>query len=508
MMIRSHGLTCYGIKHNQRSQNRFFKKRYSLSISSVKLDINQEEIDHIKRVRFGQEFSNFKRQFEQPIIDIYKNIKENKTKSKAEKKMEFEDKLDQEKFVLEKEEPGSEYKKRPFCRVVPRHMEDDLGLDQVLDGIVKEVKRDPTGPSRYAWLLPRDEEGIQEREEIFKGFLEGRSNYAEMSLYRPDIDQTTSVMVGTSDSHHIDDMMPSMPIGFTDHNKWEWENSLSWDDQLKIMTKQLMDFGFDVERSDTDPLFNAPLNEHQKWSLSLSIQNRTYEHEVYTFPKIRKSTIEELRDLREKKDNSDPTKWRDADTVSGHPLVLKNKPWDKRKNKKDPIVYVDKENPLMFMTTELVNVALANETEEFTTKVHLKVKVSELKMPENVFDRFKQITQMRYNEEEDILTLISDKKPSQEENKTYLLGILRNILNESWNADLNYVPIETVAPHIQVEDEIQIEREEKEKKEKWSSTTMDFSQFTFFNIREIPSKEERIQKEEEIQNLLKTFSVQ
>jgi hypothetical protein len=74
-------------------------------------------------------------------------------------------------------------------------------------------------------------------------------------------------------------------------------------------------------------------------------------------------------------------------------------------------------------------------------KMKMMVKVSALKLPPPVLERFKGLAGSRYNPETDVLTLVSSLFPTKTDNKFVVKRRLRQLLEEAWKADPNYLPL-------------------------------------------------------------------
>jgi len=172
-----------------------------------------------------------------------------------------------------------------------------------------------------------------------------------------------------------------------------------------------------------------------------------------------------------------------TETIPDRPAYLKYPP-----NKKERIIkktiYLDKENPLVFIFTKFFN-----DTKEpkFTRKVWLKLLVDSLKLPPKVKERFIELVGNRYDPERDILTLGCSKKPTKIENKNKILTTLKSLLNEAWRADLNFVSSEKVEAHVEIEDQIINERNTEIN----DFNKLDLSHWTTFRIFNTVEKKRR-----------------
>lgn len=89
------------------------------------------------------------------------------------------------------------------------------------------------------------------------------------------------------------------------------------------------------------------------------------------------------------------------------------------------------------------------------------MKVSELKLPPAVLQRFKDIAGTRYNKKTDVLKLTSKTFDTKRQNKAHIVKKFQRLVSEAWKADVNFVCREEMLPHVRYEDEA-LQQEMKE----------------------------------------------
>jgi len=315
---------------------------------------------------------------------------------------------------------------------------------------------DPAKQHSYmAWhfLMGKTTEDRRQREQFsrFLFYFEPNSSVETDPEVLGESDHVEAEMV---EYEQLDDGLPIFPVHYHFRDKWKWENSLPRTTRAKLLAKELVMFGFEIDIENT-------------------MTSLPEEKSVYHLPKINIRPLMKIhkglltkdleKELNIKNIPDDYMKYKfyinpfHSDHVFERPAILKNPP-----KKKDPPYQekpiVDSTNPMAFIYTRYVN---DTTDPRFTRKIWLKLLVGSLKLPPLVKERFLALVGNRYDPEEDILTLSSSNKITKHENRRRILLLLRSYLDEAWAVDLNYIPYEHNLPHIDVEDKV-IEEQEKE----------------------------------------------
>ncbi|KAB0796550.1 hypothetical protein PPYR_10611 [Photinus pyralis] len=67
--------------------------------------------------------------------------------------------------------------------------------------------------------------------------------------------------------------------------------------------------------------------------------------------------------------------------------------------------------------------------------VTLQLKLSSLQLNEHAKDKFRRIVGDRYNEENDVVTIVADRCPLRQQNYDYAMYLLTAVYHESWNVE-------------------------------------------------------------------------
>lgn len=183
-----------------------------------------------------------------------------------------------------------------------------------------------------------------------------------------------------------------------------------------------------------------------------------------------------------------------SELVEDRPAILKPpRHPPPSKPTKEKIVKVTNENPIAFETVHYpLNTDLYSPFR--TRKVIMYVKLGALNLPEAVKKRFIALTEYpetqvkvikpRYNAGLDLLRLSSRSQRTLRSNRAAVVRLFRQLLNEAWKADLNFIPpsfsseLASLPPHqrVQVEESMVTAKEAHEK------------QYSFEMVKDLASK--------------------
>eukprot|EP01121_Diplochlamys_sp_Union-15-3_P002829 TRINITY_DN1267_c0_g1_i1.p1 TRINITY_DN1267_c0_g1~~TRINITY_DN1267_c0_g1_i1.p1 ORF type:complete len:456 (+),score=85.04 TRINITY_DN1267_c0_g1_i1:81-1448(+) len=121
-----------------------------------------------------------------------------------------------------------------------------------------------------------------------------------------------------------------------------------------------------------------------------------------------------------------------------------------------------KETPVLFIDSDYPTI-IDRHKGNIMRKSKMMVYIPAMNLPPSVLERLIELTGSRYNKQTEVLTLVSDVKDTVDENKLLVIRKFKEILNEAWKSDLNYIPVDLpMLPHQKIEKELR-EKEEAEK---------------------------------------------
>jgi len=308
------------------------------------------------------------------------------------------------------------------------------------------------GFKQWDFLAGHTEEARKQREEFSKFVIEGLPDNMTESI---DDTSSDSNLLYIAIDKQIDGGLPQMPSTYEPDLYWQWEQTLSKEQLLGLIIRDLKLFGFEVKDNKT---------------------NEKKDEELFDFPRINPDIVKSLIDGKE-------VIVKEPETVPDRPQYLKF-PLKEEKKQKEQHISVGNNNPICFIYTNTTQQPMKSKVQD--CKVSMKVKISKLNLPKPVYERFVQLTGNKYDPESDIFKLTNSATKEKKINKKKILELFKNILNEAWTADLNYVPVENLPPHILVEDQILQEQQNKKEMEDYSfnQNNMQWTIFKIFNITE------------------------
>lgn len=178
-------------------------------------------------------------------------------------------------------------------------------------------------------------------------------------------------------------------------------------------------------------------------------------------------------------------------TLADRPAVAEE-PITKPSEPKKPISKVSETHPLAF---EYSCYPYSNTPNPFhSRKITLIVNVAALNLPKAVRKRLIEICKIRdyYDVQRNQLKIKTQSKKTLGANKKKVVEIFRELMNEAWKADLNYlVPKDKAPPHIIIEKELTDKKklEEEESLNSWENITSQNS-WTLFRVTSFPAYDE------------------
>lgn len=153
-----------------------------------------------------------------------------------------------------------------------------------------------------------------------------------------------------------------------------------------------------------------------------------------------------------------------------------------------PFVLETDEFPMLTGMTEQGNSKLPSAFMQ--RKAKLRIHLPTLKLPLPVRMRLEELSGTRYSKEKGgVVTIVSDSKPTRDENISNVYKLTSALFNEAWKADLNYVALgDVLPPHEQIQREIELEAEKNADTASLElASFVKPNHFTFFSIASYPT---------------------
>jgi len=275
--------------------------------------------------------------------------------------------------------------------------------------------------------------------------------------------------------NHLD-TVPNHVKDFDISGKWETEVKFEKNQLAEIVAKEVEARGFKMTTNWSD---KAHDELERKW-------NNPYENVVA-------------------KVATENTGYMAGDRVLNRPALLK--PGREKKKFKTGFVRMHKVSSNLPIGFESTHYPLdADMYDPYNVrKCIFYCKLHSLRLPKIVRTRLLQIAGHFYNPGKDLFVLKYQKKRTYSENKKYVLGIMSALLREAWKADLNFIPSkpDVLQPHQIVEEEIK-QRSLLESQNTLNSfdNITQASDFTLFQITSFPIGDSEISSQKEKVNQL------
>jgi len=167
---------------------------------------------------------------------------------------------------------------------------------------------------------------------------------------------------------------------------------------------------------------------------------------------------------------------------------------------KAPLLKVSETHPLAFEYSDYPH-SREIYNPFHSRKVTLYVNITALKLPESVRKRLIELCKKRdyYNLQRNQLVIKSQVKKDLRGNKQKVVQIFRELINEAWKADLNYiVPNNNLLPHQIVDKEItdQKQKELEEIQNSFETIKQKSMSWTLFRYENIPAYQEIVDNQQ------------
>jgi hypothetical protein len=409
--------------------------------------MDYENVKAIKENRFGKQLCEFKKIYEEPLVEAYNTIHHIKSTyanrqarymMRDGRKVQRPKRFNTNKYLY-KAEKAVEYSMHSYLK--------------------RDLDRKEPGP------LFRGKTRFQRiKRETFIRQMMTDEKFREYA--NDDADPL---------QNHLD-TVPNHTKDFDISGKWETEVKFEKDQLAEVVAKEVEARGFKMTTGWSD---KAHAEKDRKF-------NNPYQNVVATMATLN-------------------TGYLPGDRVLNRPALLK--PGREKKKFKTGFVRmhkVSKDLPIGFESTHYPLDADMYDPYH-VRKCVFYVKLHSLRLPKIVRTRLLQIAGHFYNPAKDLFVLKYQKKRTYSENKKYVLGIMSALLREAWKADLNFIPSkpDVLQPHQIIEEELK-QRSLSESQNKLNSfeSITEAADFTLFQITSFPFLDESISLQKDKVNQL------